>query len=175
MNKYSLISILIFISSNYISAQSQKIGYVDSQVILTQFAEAIKAQGDFDALTNTWSGHFDSLQSDYQNNLVEYQKKAVKMPEKEKLSFEQKLVNENNDIAKFKQEKYAQGIGEIYKKHEEIFGPVNQKILNAIKEIATKEDIKFVFNKANDDVLLYVEPQYDLTYKVLDYLKTGGK
>jgi outer membrane protein len=36
-------------------AQGEKIGYVDSQIILTQYPAAIKAQGDLDALTNLWS------------------------------------------------------------------------------------------------------------------------
>jgi len=35
--------------------------------------------------------------------------------------------------------------------------------------------MKFVFDKAGDVVLLYADPQYDITYKVLDFLKTGGK
>jgi outer membrane protein len=34
--------------------------------------------------------------------------------------------------------------------------------------------MKFVFDKAGDVVLLYADPQYDLTYKVLDRLKTGN-
>jgi len=35
--------------------------------------------------------------------------------------------------------------------------------------------VKFVFDKAGDVVLLYADSASDLTYKVLDYLKTGGK
>ena len=32
--------------------------------------------------------------------------------------------------------------------------------------------MKFIFDKAGDVLLLYADPQYDMTYKVLDILKT---
>ena len=74
----------------------------------------------------------------------------------------------------FRKDKFAQGTGEIYKKQDEIFGPVKDKIYKAIQKVAKKEGMKFVFDKAGDVVLLYADAEYDLTYKVLDLLKTGN-
>ncbi len=175
MKKYFISAVLIFLGTNFLSAQTQKIGYVDSQVILTQLPEAIKAQGDLDAFTNQWSAHLDTMRASYQQDLADYQKKANTMTEKEKLKVQQNLVDEENNIVSYNKEKFAQGTGEIYKKQDEIFGPVKAKIYQAIKDVAKKEDMKFVLDKAGDVVLLYADPQYDLTYKVLDRLKTGGK
>jgi outer membrane protein len=175
VKKYFLILVFLLVGSTFISAQTQKIGYVDSQVILTQLPEAIKAQGDLDALSNTWSAHLDTMRADYQQALADYQKKANTMPEKEKQTMQQKLVSQENDIVNYNREKFAQNTGEIYKKQDQIFGPVKSKIYKAIKDIAKREDMKFVFDKAGDVILLYADPVYDLTYKVLDYLKTGGK
>jgi outer membrane protein len=166
---------LILIGSSIITAQTQKIGYVDSQVILTQLPEAIKAQGDLNAISNAWSAHLDSMRADYQQALADYQKRANTMPETQKQTAQQKLVNQENDVVSYNREKFAQGTGEIYKKQDEIFGPVKSKIYSAIKDIAKKENIKFVFDKAGDVILLYADPASDLTYKVLDFLKTGGK
>ena len=53
-----IIASILFINSISMFAQGEKIGYVDSQVILTQYPAAIKAQGDLDALTNLWSAQF---------------------------------------------------------------------------------------------------------------------
>ncbi len=174
MKKYLLFSALLFIGSSSLFAQTQKIGYVDSQVILNQLPEAIKAQGDLDALTNQWTAHLDTMTAEYQQALADYQKQANTMPDKEKLARQQKLVSQEQAIMDYRKEKFAQGTGEIYKKQDEIFTPVKNKIYKAIKEIAKKEDMKFVFDKAGDVVLLYADPQYDITYKVLDLLKTGN-
>jgi outer membrane protein len=174
VKKYILIAALFFVGSNLIFAQTQKIGYVDSQVILNQLPEAIKAQGDLDALSNKWSAHLDSMTANYQKALADYQQKASKMTDKEKLDVQQKLVSQEQQIIDYRKDKFAQGTGEIYKKQDEIFGPVKTKIYAAIKEVAKAEGMKFVFDKAGDVVLLYADPQYDLTYKVLDRLKTGN-
>jgi len=175
VKKYFILFAFFFACTAFMSAQTQKIGYVDSQVILSQFPDAIKAQGDLDALSNSFSAHLDSLRADYQQALADYQKKANTMPEKEKQAVQQKLVNQENEVVNYNREKFAQGTGEIYKKQDEIFGPVKSKIYMAIKEVALKEDVKFVFDKAGDVVLLYADSTSDLTYKVLDYLKTSGK
>ncbi len=156
-------------------AQTQKIGYVDSQVILNQLPAAVKAQSDIDAFTNEWSAHLDSMRTKYQNDLASYQQQSTTMTESAKLAEQKKLVNEENEILNYNKEKFAQGTGEIYKKQDEIFGPVKAKIYKAINTVAKREDMKFVFDKAGDVVLLYADPQYDITYKVLDLLKTGGK
>ncbi len=175
MKKYLLLfSIIFIISGAAVKAQSQKIGYVDSQVILAQLPAAVKAQTELDTLSNIWSAHLDSLTANYQKALADYQKLANTMSDQAKLTAQQKLVTQEQDIISYRKDKFAQGTGEIYKKQDEIFGPVKAKIYAAIKDVAQKEGMKFVFDKAGDVVLLYADPQYDLTYKVLDRLRTGN-
>ena len=174
MKKYLLLITALLLGTTIIQAQTQKIGYVDSQVILNQLPAAIKAQGDLDALTNKWTAHLDTLTADYQKALADYQKNQNTMTDEKKLAAQQKLVQQEQDIMNFRKDKFAQGTGEIYKKQDEIFGPVKDKIYKAIQKVAKKEGMKFVFDKAGDVVLLYADAEYDLTYKVLDLLKTGN-
>lgn len=174
MKKYLFIITALLLGSTLVNAQTQKIGYVDSQVILNQLPAAIKAQGDLDALTNKWTAHLDTLTADYQKALADYQKNQNTMTDEKKLAAQQKLVQQEQDIMNFRKDKFAQGTGEIYKKQDEIFGPVKDKIYKAIQKVAKKEGMKFVFDKAGDVVLLYADAEYDLTYKVLDLLKTGN-
>lgn len=174
MKKYLFIITALLLGSTLLRAQTQKIGYVDSQVILNQLPAAIKAQGDLDALTNKWTAHLDTLTADYQKALAGYQKNQNTLTDEKKLAVQQKLVQQEQQIMNYRKEKFAQGTGEIYKKQDEIFGPVKDKIYKAIQKVAKKEGMKFVFDKAGDVVLLYADAQYDLTYKVLDLLKTGN-
>ena len=57
--------------------------------------------------------------------------------------------------------------------NEAIFGPVKKNIYEAIKKVAKTEKMQFIFDKAGDAILLYGDPKFDVTYKVLDKLKTG--
>jgi len=176
VKKYLLVlSILSLSAVGLIQAQTnQKLGYVDSQVILTQWAEAIKAQGDLDALTNKWSAQLDSMTQAYQQAANHYQKQVNTMPEDKKLSSQQRLVQMENDIMSFRKDKFAQGTGEIYKKNDEIFAPIKAKIYDAIGKVAKEENMNFIFDKSGDIILLYADSAFDVTYKVLDKLKRGS-
>ncbi len=174
MKKYLLIFFAVMFSGSFLLAQTQqKLGYVDSQVILTQYPEAIKAQGDLDALTNKWSAHLDSMNQELQQMYSDYQKQANTMPEDKKLSTQQNIIQKQQQVENFRKEKFGQQTGEIYKKQEEIFNPVKDKIYKAISEVAKEENMQFVFDKSGDIILLYADPEYDITYKVLDKLKRG--
>ncbi len=150
-----------------------KIGYVDSQIILQQLPEAIKAQGDLDALTNKWSAHIDSLTKELQNDYANYQKNAKKYSKKKLESEQKKLVAKQKFVDDYKKVKFGQPNGEIYRKNDEIFGPVKKKVYKAIKDVAKAEKMQFIFDKTGDAILLYGDSKYDVTYKVLDRLKTG--
>ncbi len=175
MKKYLLLITAMFLGCNFIFAQTGqlKIGYVDSQTILAQFPEAIKAQGDLDALTNKWGAHIDTLTSKLQKDYANYQKQAKTMPEDKQLAAQQQLLKQQQEIDNYKKEKFGQPNGEIYKKNEEIFGPVKAKVYKAIEEVAKEEGMKFVLDKAGDAIVLYADPAFDITYKVLDQLKRG--
>jgi Skp family chaperone for outer membrane proteins len=87
VKKYLLAAAALFIMQSLLVYSHRlllKLGYVDSQVILNQFSEAVKAQGDLDALTNRWSAQVDSMTQSYQQGLADYQKQANTMPEEKK-------------------------------------------------------------------------------------------
>ncbi|PJA98056.1 MAG: molecular chaperone Skp [Ignavibacteriales bacterium CG_4_9_14_3_um_filter_30_11] len=172
MKKYLMIIAAVFLLGAVSFAQT-KVGFIDSQLILQQLPLAIKAQGDLDALTNMWSAHIDSLTKELQDDYTNYQKNA-KTYDKAKLESEQKrLVTKQQVIDDYKKVKFGQPNGEIYKKNDEIFGPVKKQIYQAIQDVAKSENMQFIFDKAGDAILLYGDPTFDVTYKVLDKLKTS--
>lgn len=175
MNKYIFLFAAVLLSCTFTFAQTaQKLGYVDSQTILTQLPESIKAQGDLDALTNKWTAQLDSMTQTYQAALANYQKQANTMPDDKKLVSQQNLIAQEQSLIDFRRQKFGQGTGEIYKKQEELFNPVKEKIYKAIQEVAKREGMQFVFDKSGDIVLLYADSAFDITYQVLDKLKRGN-
>jgi outer membrane protein len=157
-----------------IFAQSpQKIGYVDSQIILTQLPEAIKAQSDLDALTTQWSDQVDSMKLALQQQYADVQKQLATMTDEQKQLKQKELIEKEQQIYQFQNQKFGQPNGEIYKKQDTIFEPVKKKIYAAIEQVAKDESMHFVFDKSGDILLLYADTSYDITFKVLDSLKRG--
>jgi outer membrane protein len=173
VKRFLFLFAVIVLTTNLFAQTPQKFGYVDSQVILSQFSEAIKAQGDLDALTNKWSGQVDSMTLAYQQGLADYQKQANTMPEEKKLEIQKNLIAKEQEIVDFRRQKFGQN-GEIYQKQEQIFDPVKKKIYAAIEDVAKKEGMQFVLDKSGDIILLYADSAFDITYQVLDKLKRGN-
>ncbi|MCJ7552386.1 MAG: OmpH family outer membrane protein [Ignavibacteriaceae bacterium] len=174
MKKYLLIISLILFSISAFAQSALKIGYVDSETILTQFPESIKAQGDLDALTNKWSAQVDSMTLSYQQAIADYQKQQVTMPDDKKLEAQQRIVGMEQQILDFRRQKFQQGTGEIFREQERIFAPIKTKIYDAIEKVAKEENMQFVFDKSGDILLLYADAGFDITFKVLDKLKRGN-
>jgi len=167
VKSYILVLAFLVLGFNSYAQSPLKIGYVDSEVILTQFSESIKAQGDLDALTNKWSAQLDSM-------TLAYQKQVETMNEAKKTEAQQKIVKMEQEIMEFRKVKFTQGSGEIYKKQEELFSPIKAKIYAAIEKVSKEENMQFVFDKSGDIILLYADSSFDITFKVLDRLKRGN-
>ncbi len=166
---FSLITVSLF------AQNSQKIGWVDSQIILQQYPPAIKAQSDLDALTQKWSKQIDSMTAELQKSYQTAQKQLANMtPEKQK-EVQQDLVKKQQQIEEFRQKKFSQPNGEYFVRQDKLLKPIKDKILKAIDEVRQHEGMQFVFDKAGGLVLLFADPQYDLTNAVLDKLKRGKK
>jgi outer membrane protein len=167
---------ILLVSAVTLYAQSpQKIGYVDSQIILTQLPEAIKAQSDLDALTNQWSNQLDSMKLALQQQYADVQKQLATMTEEQKQLKQKELIDKEQQIYQFQNQKFGQQTGEIYLKQETIFEPVKKKIYAAIEKVAKEEGMQFIFDKSGDILLLYADEAFDITFKVLDSLKRGAK
>ncbi len=97
------------------------------------------------------------------------------MTDAAKKAEQQKLVELQQQLAQFRQDKFGND-GEIAKRSELIIQPIRDKIKQAIDAIAKAEKYNYVFDK-NDQIqiLLFGDPKDDLTFKVIDRLNRGGK
>ena len=173
MKKVLLLTFTVLVCSNLFAQTGQKTGYVDSQVILAQYAPAIKAQSDLDAIAAQWTAQRDSMLASLQTAYQAYgTQKDMMTPEKQRET-EQGLVTQQQDIQRFESEKFAQPNGELYRKNEQLLAPVKENIMKAIAAVSKTEGMHFVFDKTGDVILLYADDQFDITFKVLDKLKTG--
>lgn len=159
------------------SAQSQtlqlKVGYVDSEIILAQFPEAIKAKSDLEALVSQWRKQADSMATELQNAYADYQKQAQTMTQEKQREAQQKIIEKEQRLQQFREQKFSQPNGEYFVKQDQLMAPVKQKIFKAIEDVAKEEGMHYVLDKAGEVVVLYADPSFDITFKVLDRLKRG--
>jgi len=156
---------------NTTKTTTQKTGYVDTDAILAQYSASIKAKSDLEAIAGAWRRTIDSMYTNLQTEYTDIQKKLATMPDAKKQEAQQNLMKKEQDLRAFQEEKFGT-TGEVNKKQEELFAPINKKIREAIEKVSKDLGYTFVFNKAGEVMLLYAEAEYDITFKVLDVLKT---
>ena len=161
-----LLIALLLIGGISLSAQTQKIGFVDSQILYQNYAPAIKAQQDLQGLQQSWTRTRDSLTQVFQVNVQAYQNQRSLMTPQKQQETEQQLMMQQNTIIQQEQIVMNQG--------QSIMKPIRDAVNNAIEQVAKKQKMAFVFDKGVDgvvNILHFADSQYDVTYKVLDQLK----
>lgn len=171
-------AVSIFAQTQQTQTQSQqpiqlKVGYVDSEIILAQFPEAIKAKSDLEALVSQWRKQADSMATELQNAYADYQKQAQTMTQEKQREAQQKIIEKEQRLQQFREQKFSQPNGEYFVKQDQLMAPVKQKIFKAIEDVAKEEGMNYVLDKAGEVVVLYADPSFDITFKVLDRLKRG--
>lgn len=168
-----VLSLIFFLSAVIYAQQSQvKIGVVDSEIILAQLPEYKQAQDKLNEIVKKWQSELDSLTMDYQERLDSYRKQEAMMTEEVKLKEQQELMKLEQEIYTYRQRKFGQQ-GDFAMEQEKLLTPIKQNIIKAIEKVAKEEKVTLVLDKAGDVVVLYSDPSYDLTFKVLDQLRRG--
>ncbi|NLT49730.1 MAG: OmpH family outer membrane protein [Ignavibacteria bacterium] len=164
-----LIFVLSFLIAQPVLAQL-KIGYVDSDAILSQLADAQDAQKKLDQIVQEWQEELSKLEKEWKLKYDDYEKRKLIMSDQKRALVESELYQMEKDIEKFRQDKFGVN-GELFQQQEELMKPVQNRIFNAIKLVADDEELDFVFDRSGDIVFLYAKPDYDITNKVLEKLK----
>ncbi|MBU1095568.1 MAG: molecular chaperone Skp [Ignavibacteriae bacterium HGW-Ignavibacteriae-2] len=167
MKKLTLLFVLLV---SGLSFAQLKIGYVDSDTIMKQYSDAQDAQKKLDALIAEWKDENLKMDREFKQRLDDYEKRKLIMSEQKRAEVEKELVKLEDDINKYRQDKFGAG-GELFKNQEEIMKPIQNKIFNIIQDVANENELDFVFDRSGDILFLYAKPEYDITNLVLEKLK----
>lgn len=153
-----------------ISLQAQRFGIVDTELVLTKLPDYAQAQQQLDQLSRTWEGEIQALMSEADALRKAYEAEKVLLTEEmrnERLA----AIKAKEDEAKQKQQLYFGAKGKIYTKRQELIKPIQDKIYNAVQEVARRKNLDVVFDKGSSLVTLYVSEKVDVSDEVLKKLE----
>lgn len=166
-----MIKNLAIIAFTAISAplMAQKVAFVDSDVILKKMPEYKSAQKQLDDLAAQWQTKADAMQTEVDKMYKDYRAEEIYLTKEQRVAREEAIVVKENELFKFREEKFGQ-YGELFKKREELIKPIQDKIYAAIQKVAKQEGLSFIFDKAGGVVMLYADPKYDKSFEVMEEL-----
>ena len=145
----------------------QKIGFMDSESIMKQLPEAQDAQKKIDILIQNWKDEIADMEKDWKAKFDTYDKRKLIMSDQSRAQAEKELQDLDKRIMDYRTSKFGQN-GELSKKQMEAVKPIQDKIFQALQEVANEEKYDFVFDKSGQLYLLITNEKYDLTALVLD-------
>jgi outer membrane protein len=147
-----------------------KIGYVDSDAIMKQLPEYQDTQKKLDAQIKEWQEELSKMEREWKEKYDDYDKRKLILTEQKRAEIEKDLVQTEDQISKYRQEKFGVK-GELFQKQEEFMKPIQNRIFTAISDVAKEENYDFIFDRSGQILFLYAKEQYDVTNLVLDKLK----
>jgi len=149
--------------------QAQKFAYVDTQYILDNIPEFTEAQAQLDEISDQWQKEIEAKFAEIDKMYKDYQAQSVLLPEDMKKKKEQEIVDREKEAKALQRQRFGKD-GDLFKKRQELVKPIQEKIYNAIQEIATNSNYAVVFDKGGALTMMYANPKYDISDDVLDQL-----
>ncbi len=155
---------------------AQKYCYVDTQYILDNITEYKAAQQQLDQLSINWQKDIEAKYAFIDKLYKDFQAEQILLTEEMKRKRENEIIQKEKEAKEFQKQKFGFE-GELFKKKQELVKPIQDKIYNAIKKMATDQSYAVVFDKSSDLIMLYANPRYDKSDDILNALgyKVGDK
>ena len=160
----SLIS-LFFVNNTF----SQKFAYIDSDYILNKIPEFKQAQDKLDALSAEWQKEIEKKFTDVENMYKAYQQEQILLTKPMKNKREEAIMRAEKE-AKDLQRKYFAPQGELNLKRQELVKPIQDKIYDAVQQLASNNKYAVIFDSSSDLIMLYSNPNLDKSDKILEIL-----
>jgi outer membrane protein len=167
MKKQLLIFTLVVFTTMLV--QAQKFAYVDTQYILDNIPEFAEAQSQLDEISTQWQKEIEAKFAEVDKMYKDYQTQAVLLPDDMKKRKEQEIVDKEKEAKNLQRTRFGKD-GDLYKKRQELVKPIQEKVYNAIQEIATNSNYAVIFDKGGSLTMMYANPKYDISDDVLDHM-----
>lgn len=152
-------------------AFAQKYAYVDTDYVLNNIPEYKDAQTILDDFSVKWQKEIEDKLIEVDKLYKDYQAEAVLLPEDIKRKREEEIIQKEKEVKELQKTYFGQE-GELFKKRQELVQPIQEKVYNAIEEIAVTKNYAFVFDKAGSISILFADPKLDISDEVLDEVGT---
>ena len=97
----------------------------------------------------------------------EYQAESVLLSEDQKKKKKEAITAKRQEAENLRM-KYYGPEGELFSKRAELIQPIQEKVYNAINQVALTKGYAFVFDKAAGTTMLYCNDKNDISDEILD-------
>jgi len=151
---------------------SQRFAYVNTEYILNGLPEYASARKQLDEVSVKWQKEIEEKLAEVDKMYRDYQVERILLSEEMRIKREEEIIAKEREVKELQRKRFGQG-GDLFKKQEELIKPIQDKVFEAISEIAETKGYAMVFDKAGSTTVIYSGKRFDISDDVLKQL--GGQ
>ncbi len=161
--------IFIFATAFALTAFGQRFAYIDTEYILDNIPEYQAAEREIEELSIEWQRDIENKFAEVDRLYREYQAEAPLLPEEMKRQREEEIIKIEREAKELQMNKFGRE-GELFAKRQELIQPIQDRIYEAVEQIANRGNYAVIFDKAGGASMIFSDVRYDLSDDVLQRL-----
>ncbi len=167
---YSIIGLcIVVVAATAGVAQNQKIGYVNTDDILSRMSEYQGIQKQLEAVSSERNAKLEEMQQEIDQLKEDFEAKEILYTDELKKQKQQEIQNKIEARQQYLDEKFG-AKGEYFQTQKELLEPIQRKIFEAINTVANNQNFDFVFDRAQNTSMLFSVNEWNLNEEVLQEL-----
>ena len=163
------IIIIIMLSMPIFLFAEMKLGYIDSNRIMSEFDDVRDIQVELEKEQRKLESEYNGMISQLDSLKQVFERQRLLMSDSRREEKQNELINIERNIQEFQLKKFGPE-GEIFRKQSQLLAPVLEEVDAAIKVVASQRGYDYVFD-AVSGAIVYALDAHDLTEQVLKELK----
>ena len=172
MKRILLILAVSFLAVSTI--QAQKFAYVDTDYILNNIPEFNQAQDKLDEISKQWQEEIEAIYAEVDKMYRDYQTQEVLLTDEMKTKRENAIIAKEKSAKDLQKKRFGPD-ADLYAKRQELIKPLQDKVYDAIQQLAANSKYAVIFDSSSDLIMLYANPNLDKSDKILENMGYLGK
>jgi outer membrane protein len=142
---------------------------VDTKYILDKMPEYKDAQKKLDQTSMNWQKEIDDKQSALDKMYKDFDAEQVMLSDTLKKKREDQLFNKEKEVRDLQRKRFGYE-GDLFKLRQDLVKPVQDKVYNAIQQLAVNRMYDFILDKSEGITVIFADPKLDKSEDVLKIL-----
>ncbi|MGV3637076.1 MAG: OmpH family outer membrane protein [Flavobacteriales bacterium] len=147
-------------------AQGQRIAFVNTRYILDQMPEYESAQKELDRFSKQWQEEIDERYQQMKRMRDAYNAEAILLTEEMKRTRLDEIDRREREARDLQKKRFGPD-GDLFKKRTELIQPIQDRVYNAVKEVAGQSYVAVFDLGGQASNLLFASEKYDKSDSVL--------
>lgn len=158
--------ILLWVGLGVANAQSQKIGFVDTDVIMQNMPEYSGVEQRLNLLSENWRQEIQELEQELDELQEDFEAREILFTDEIREERLQEIEAKTRELDQLIESRFGPE-GDYFTRQKELLEPIQRQIFEALNRVAEREDFDFVFDRAQDTRMLFARQQWNLTEDVM--------